>query len=149
MDIKYWVIVGLLLIGVEVALFPGEFCLWIGLSSIISSGIFWVFGISLFTAQGFIFIAISFFALLSVKKYYKSKMPVKEQVVSNLDLKMESLIGKEFMLIRPIQNGKGRITIDGVSWILSGPDLKAGEFIKIVEFEGNIICVEPKTYELN
>ena len=53
------------------------------------------------------------------------------------------MIGKEFVLKLPIQNGFGEIEIDGKNWALKGPELKVGTTVKVIGIDSYFLKVFP------
>lgn len=143
MNALNWILIGLVFIGMEVAFFSGSFLLWIGIGALGSSFVFWTFDIFSLDYQVIVFILFSFISLVVGKKSFKSKV-ISESTFSKVNLKLDSLIGKEFTLKKPIQNGRGRIRIGDVYWLLDGPDLPIGAVVKVIQIDGNILCVVPK-----
>ncbi|MDH5231053.1 MAG: NfeD family protein [Gammaproteobacteria bacterium] len=59
----------------------------------------------------------------------------------NVDTKAKQLLGEEFDLVLPIQNGFGEIQIDKVYWELKGPDMKKGTKVKVIGVDGQMLVV--------
>ena len=49
-----------------------------------------------------------------------------------LNKRVDRFIGKEAVLSEPIRNGSGRVALDDSVWRIAGPDLGAGQRIRIV-----------------
>ena len=57
--------------------------------------------------------------------------------------KAKKLVGTEFELTLPLQNGFGEALVDGINWELKGPDSKKGSRVRIIGIDGNILVVYP------
>jgi len=55
----------------------------------------------------------------------------------------QSMIGKEFELTSPIQNGIGEIELDGQHWSLKGPSIKTGILVRVLQLDGEMLMVMP------
>ncbi|MDH3326544.1 MAG: NfeD family protein [Gammaproteobacteria bacterium] len=53
------------------------------------------------------------------------------------------MIGKEFVLKLPIQNGFGEIEIDGKNWAIKGADQKTGTTVKVIGVDSYFLSVYP------
>jgi len=53
------------------------------------------------------------------------------------------MIGKEFELNSPIQNGFGEIKLDGQHWSLKGPSIKSGTLVRVLQLDGEMLMVMP------
>jgi membrane protein implicated in regulation of membrane protease activity len=58
-----------------------------------------------------------------------------------LNRRAEQLIGSEAALDEPIENGVGRIRLGDTVWRVRGPDLPAGEKVRVVAVEGALLDV--------
>jgi len=55
----------------------------------------------------------------------------------------DEMMGKEFELKFPIQNGFGDIELDGQHWSIKGPDAIAGTLVRVVKLDGEMLLVYP------
>jgi membrane protein implicated in regulation of membrane protease activity len=56
---------------------------------------------------------------------------------------MEAMIGREFVLDEPIQSGRGRVRVADSVWLVTGPDLASGARVRVTDFQGAVLVVEP------
>ena len=49
----------------------------------------------------------------------------------------------EAIIDEPIRDGFGRLTLDDTIWRIAGPDLAAGEKVRVVGADGAVLKVEP------
>jgi len=55
----------------------------------------------------------------------------------------QTMLGKEFELTSPIQNGFGEIELDGQHWSLKGPSIKTGVLVRVLRLDGEMLMVMP------
>jgi inner membrane protein len=60
-----------------------------------------------------------------------------------LNRRGEQLIGKRYVLVEPIINGRGKARVGDGQWLVSGPDLPAGSTVEVVAVEGTTLKVRP------
>jgi membrane protein implicated in regulation of membrane protease activity len=133
-----WFIVGGILLAIEV-MAPGSFMLWLGLSAllvgVISLVIDWPW-----QAQ---FVAFAFFAIVSIPIWHRvGRRMGKAGDQPFLNRRHEALVGRVFMLERPIVNGAGTIRVGDTVWRVTGPDQPAGNRVKITGSDGGTLMVE-------
>jgi len=59
------------------------------------------------------------------------------------DSPAQLMIGKEFELSSPIQNGFGEIQLDGQHWSLKGPNIKTGTLVRVLQLDGEMLMIMP------
>jgi len=135
-----WIIAGAVLLALELAL-PGGILLWLGISGIIT-GLAAMFQPQLgWPFQFLIFGVLSLVTIIGWLRYSKGRgEPATDSPF--LNKRVERFIGKEAVLSEPILNGTGRVSIDDSVWRIAGPDLNAGQKIKIVGHDGAVLRVE-------
>ena len=60
----------------------------------------------------------------------------------NLNRRMYSYVGNDYVLTRAIRNGNGKVKIDDNLWQVSGPDLPAGARVTVTGVDGMRLVVE-------
>lgn len=135
----YWIVAGLLLIGLDLAILPGAFFLWIGLAALIVGGFAWIFPLTLVT-QLLIFsplaLLITWAGKSYVRKNHSSDAPL-------LNRRSEQMIGKVVVLTKAITHGHAQVRIGDSVWNVRGPDLAAGKPVVIKSVDGNTLVVAP------
>ncbi len=134
-----WIILGLLLIGVEL-LAPGAFFLWLGLAAIVTGLVDAVLDLS-WQASALLF------ALLAVGAVILGRLVTRSNTQSGaeagpLNQRGQSLVGRVFVLETPIKDGEGRIRVDDSSWRVTGADRYAGAKVRVVRIEGSTLVVD-------
>jgi inner membrane protein len=75
------------------------------------------------------------------RKLYGGKETISERPL--LNRRMEALVGKEFLLDGPIENGAGRIRVQDTVWRVSGADTPAGARVRVIGWDaGAVLKVE-------
>jgi membrane protein implicated in regulation of membrane protease activity len=74
-----------------------------------------------------------FLALAIVMAFFGKRLQDKGEESDQplLNQRSAQLIGRTATLAEPINDGYGRVQIDGVHWRISGPDLPAGARVKV------------------
>ncbi len=137
----HWFLAGMIGIILELAFCPGTFILWIGLGAL-GTG---VVGLCVMIPVGWqiaLFGGLSIVSMGCGRRWYRQHARG-DTSSSVLETRRDGLIGRIAILEQPIRQGKGRLTIDGVSWMIQGPDLSEGTSVNIVGMNGNILRVLP------
>ncbi len=132
-----WVVGGLVLLALELVV-PGGIFLWLGLSAVVTgiASALIVIGWPLqFLIFGVLAIA-SVFIWLRVRPHgTPSDRPF-------LNRRANRYVGQEVVLDEPISDGFGRVILDDTTWRVKGPNLAAGQKIRIVDADGAVLKVE-------
>jgi membrane protein implicated in regulation of membrane protease activity len=133
-----WWIIGLVLLAVELAA-PGSFMLWFGVSAlavgVISLVLPWPW-----QAQIVVFAVLSLVSVVLSRRYLVRGAWSEEPM---LNQRVRRLLGRTCTLREPIVSGFGRLEIDDTVWRVSGPNVPAGETVRVVGAEGPVLMVEP------
>jgi inner membrane protein len=137
-----WWIVALVLIAIEVIM-PGYFMLWIGIGAA-ATGLL----VLCLPGLGLLVQALAFallaFASCAVYWYaVRPKLQRDEPGDERLNRRGEQLIGKRYVLIEAIVNGRGKAKVGDGQWLVSGPDLPVGSTVEVVAVEGTTLKVRP------
>lgn len=135
----YWLIFGAVLFTLEMFL-PSAVFLWFGFGAAITGLVFWLLPALGIAWQLLMFGATS---LLSLYAWRKSRFfrnpPSTEPELNN---RLLSQIGKQYVLNEPIVQGSGAVRIGDSAWRVRGADLPAGTRVEVVGVEGIILLVE-------
>ncbi|MCO5731889.1 NfeD family protein [Rhizobium sp. SSA_523] len=138
-----WFILGLALLAAELAV-PGMFLIWIGLAAIVVGGIsliLWDLAFWSWQLQLVLFAILAIAITLAGRRYFDRPDNSSDEPL--LNRRGESLVGRTATLKEPITNGRGRIRLDDTWWSVTGPDLAAGMTVRVAEWTGNELIVEP------
>ena len=136
----FWLILGLALLGLEVVV-PGMILMWFGIGALITGALLAFFPDMSLATQ---LISFAVLSVASLVAWRKSKWR-EEQIQSDkpeLNQRLQSLIGKEFILTEAIHNGRGTIRVGDTPWIVEGNDLPAGTKVQVSQLDGMILKVE-------
>lgn len=133
-----WLIAGLVLLGLELVA-PGMFLLWLGIAAIavglISFAIDWSW-----QAQ------VLAFAVLSIAMVpFWRRVAARERTEEGnafLNRRAAELVGREFVLDKPIVAGVGTVRVDDTVWRVTGPDCAAGSRVRVVRAQGASLSVD-------
>ncbi|WP_210496730.1 NfeD family protein [Microvirga antarctica] len=134
-----WVILGIVLIGVEV-MAPGVFFIWLGLAAIATGLLAAAIGLS-WQIAALTFAVLALLAVILGRWLMRASAPHDTQAAT-LNRRGEGLVGREFVLETPIEGGSGRIRVDDSSWRVTGRDRSAGQRVRVVRVEGTTLVVD-------
>lgn len=133
-----WIVAGLILLGLELVL-PGGILLWMGISGIVTGVVMLVQPIG-WPLQWLIFGVMSLLTIALWVRWTRSRPVVSDR--PNLNRRAEQYLGQEAVLEQPIAQGFGRIVLGDSIWRVAGPDLPAGQKVRVVGADGNVLRVE-------
>jgi membrane protein implicated in regulation of membrane protease activity len=133
-----WMVFGLVLLGLEL-LVPGVFLVWFGVSALVI-GVFTLWVSVPWPLQWLSFAALSLAAIIVWVKTGRRRAQHGEKPL--LNQRTDQLIGQSGILAEAIVTGFGRVRIGDTLWRVSGPDLPAGQQVRVTGADGNILRVE-------
>lgn len=139
----YWLIVGCLFLVLEI-LAPGAVIMWFGFAALITGALYWAMPDMSLAAQIITFTAASA-ASIAGWRFYRSKVPEPESPDPTLNHRLDAFVGKESVLTKAIENGKGRIQMGDGTWVVLGEDQPKGTRVRIVGIDGIQFRVEAVT----
>ena len=134
-----WIVAGLVLLALELVL-PGGFLLWMGIAGILT-GIITLFQPLAWPLQWLIFGVLSLVSIYAWVRLTRGRATQTDRPL--LNQRTEHFMGREVVLDQPIVDGFGRLTMGDTKWRVSGPDLPAGQRVRIIDAEGAVLRVEP------
>ncbi len=133
-----WFGLGLLLIAGEI-LAPGVFLIWFGFAAL-GVGVMELVFAPGWIAEVLIFAGLSVVAVLIGLRVYRGGS--KTEGASNLNERVAGFRGQVFSLDEAIVNGFGRIRVGDSVWRVKGPDMAAGQPVKVCGVDGATLIVE-------
>lgn len=134
----WWILAGVLLI---LELTTGTFLfLWLGIAAAATGILLLVFPSQPMEVQLVLFSVLSVVAVVAWRRFRESKPHPSDQ--PNLNRRGQQYIGRVFTLRHPIQNGVGKVVVDDSTWRVRGPDLAAGQRVRVVGVDGTWFLVE-------
>lgn len=133
-----WIIAGLVLLALELVV-PGGFLLWLGIAGLVTGLIVLIQPIA-WPLQWLVFGALALVAIFVWTRFNRIRRQTSDRPY--LNRRADSFVGHEAVLEQPIAGGFGRLTLGDTIWRISGPDLPAGQRIRIVGSEGAVLLVQ-------
>jgi membrane protein implicated in regulation of membrane protease activity len=133
-----WLIVGFVLLALELLL-PGGVFLWLGVAAIVTALVTFVFPLDWPREVG-IFGLLGLASIIFWLRVVRDRGNGTDKPL--LNRRAERLVGQEAMLDEPITDGFGRVPLGDSVWRVAGPDLPAGQRVRIVGHEGAVLKVE-------
>lgn len=139
MEFWHWWALALLFAGLEMLL-PGVFFLWLALAAVFMGGL--LLGFPDLTWQ----VQVLWFSFFSIGSFLGSRLYLWKNPIQTrhptLNRRGEQYLGRVFTLQQPIVNNYGHICVDDSTWKIHGPDLAAGEKVRLTAINGVIFEVE-------
>jgi hypothetical protein len=135
----HWWVVALILVILEMVM-PGFFLLWIGIAAGIV-GLLLVFVPATPWQVQFVVFGVLAIGSIAAARYYIRRNPI-ESDDRTLNRRGEQYVGRVFTIDEAIINGIGKVRVGDSVWRAAGPDLPAGERVKVVGVDGTMLKVE-------
>ena len=135
----HWWVLGLVLVVIEM-IAPGFFLLWIGLAAGVTGVILAIAPGLGWQVQFLIFGVLAIGSVVAARSYFRRNPIVSDD--ATLNRRGAQYIGRIFSLDEAIVNGVGKVKVGDSWWRAEGPDLPAGERVKVVGVDGNMLKVE-------
>ena len=134
-----WLTLGLLLAGLEM-LVPGVYLIWIAVAALITGVLTFALDVSL-PMQVVEFVFLALIIAFSARRFLKER-PI-ESADPLMNRRGARLVGETATVVQAIEHGSGRVRLGDSEWIAHGPDVAAGERVRVSGSEGAILLVEP------
>lgn len=132
-----WIVGGLVLLALELVL-PGGVLVWLGGAALLTGALSLL--INIYWPLQFVLFGV--LALASIWLWLRLRGDTTESDRPFLNRRTDRFIGREAVLEEAILDGEGRITLGDSVWRITGPDLPAGERVRIVGADGALLRVE-------
>ena len=134
-----WLGLGLLLAALEIVV-PGVYLIWLAVAAITTGLIAFVFDLGLpFQIVNFVF--LSLIAAFSAKRFLRDRPIVSSDPL--LNNRGGRLVGETAIVTQAFDGGTGRVRHGDSEWLARGPDIAAGERVRITGSDGSLLLVEP------
>lgn len=134
-----WLTLGIVLGTLEM-LVPGVYLIWLAAAAIVTGVLAWGLDLSL-PVQIIDFVFLSLIFAFSARRWLRDK-PI-ESADPLMNRRGARLIGETALVVQAIEHGSGRVKLGDSEWIARGPNVAAGERVRISGSEGAILLVEP------
>ena len=135
----HWWIFGVLLAILEL-MAPGSFFLWLGVSAGATGLVLLAVPDLVWELQFLLFAALSVATVVAWRLYLR-RHPT-ETDDATLNRRAEQYVGRVFSLEQPIVNGRGSVRVGDGVWRAEGPELPAGERVRVIGVAGVVLRVE-------
>lgn len=136
-----WLTLGIVLGTLEM-LVPGVYLIWLAAAAIVTGVLAWGLDLSL-PVQIIDFVFLSLIFAFSARRWLREK-PI-ESADPLMNRRGARLVGETALVVQAIEHGSGRVKLGDSEWIARGPNVAAGERVRISGSEGAILLVEPVT----
>ena len=133
-----WIVAGVVMLALELVV-PGGIMLWLGVAGLVTGLVLFVQPID-WALQFLLFGALSLVLIVAWLRFNRGRERPSDSPF--LNRRAERFIGQELVLDEPIRDGFGRVALGDTKWRVSGPDLAAGQRIRIVGADGAVLRVE-------
>ncbi len=134
-----WFVLGLLFLVFEIFA-PAAVFMWMGFAAIITGFIIYTIPSVTWEVQLVAFSLLSIICIFIWKSLLGKRMSKSDEPL--LNRRAQQYVGRIFTLDEPIINGVGMVKVDDSSWRITGPDIDAGNKIKVVGEDGMSLKVE-------
>jgi hypothetical protein len=136
----HWWVFAIVLVILEV-FSPGAFFMWMGVASGMTGLALLLFPEMSWQVQFILFAASSIAAILIGRTFFNRRSSnTDDPTLSQLE---KELTGNVYEVEKAIINGSGRVKVGESTWKAQGPDVAAGESVKVVGVKGAVLLVEP------
>ncbi|MCB1609328.1 MAG: NfeD family protein [Xanthomonadales bacterium] len=137
---QWWLAAGFLLLIAEIFA-PGVFMIWFGVAAVILGLITWLIPALPWALQAVLFASLSV-AFVLYYRHLKAKYNTEGSDQPLLNKPLAQMIGQVHALHTAIENGRGKIKIGDSLWSVRGPDMPAGERVRILAVQDLVLEVE-------
>ncbi|WCL53640.1 NfeD family protein [Gimibacter soli] len=135
-----WWGAGLLLLAGEMVL-PGVYLLWIGIAGIITGAFAFIWPGSGLEGQGVVFAVLAGASIYIASRYIYSRDT--SSTVTSVNRKGQGHVGKVYVVVDAIANGRGHVQVGDSRWLAEGPDAAVGTPVRVVAVDGIVLIVAP------
>ncbi len=134
-----WWVLGLLLLVLEIFA-PAAVFMWMGFAAIITGVLIFVIPSISWEIQLVSFSVLSIISIFLWRSLLGKRMSESDEPL--LNKRAQQYVGRVFTLDEPIVNGVGMVKVDDSSWRITGPDIDAGNKVKVIGEDGMSLKVE-------
>lgn len=132
-----WVVGGLVLLALELVV-PGGIFLWLGIAAVVTG----ILSALVAIAWPVQFLIFGVLAVASVVIWLRIRPHGEPTDRPFLNRRAEKFVGQEVVLDEPIRDGFGRVALGDTTWRVQGPDLAAGQKVRIIDADGALLKVD-------
>jgi membrane protein implicated in regulation of membrane protease activity len=136
----YWWALAAVLLVCEMLL-PGVVFLFLAIGAAASGLVLLLAADLSLEFQLVVFALVSVVSAVALRPFLKKLQ--RRTTNASLNARGEALVGRIFVLDKPILGGHGRIKLGDGSWSVTGPDMVAGAKVRVAAVSGTELRVEP------
>jgi len=136
----YWWALAAILLVCEMLL-PGVVFLFLAIGAAASGLVLLLAADLSLEFQLVVFALVSVVSAVALRPFLKKLQ--RRTTHASLNARGEALVGRIFVLDKPILGGHGRIKLGDGSWSVTGPDMVAGAKVRVAAVSGTELRVEP------
>lgn len=119
---------------------PTTFMMWTGLGAFFTGIVVFLNPELEWSMQLIVFAVFSVVSIVLGRKWLKRRPIQTDEPL--LNRRAEQYLGRVVTLAEPLTNGVGHVSIDDTRWRIEGPELKAGDRIRVTAMNGSSLIVE-------
>jgi len=135
-----WLVLAAILFALDV-MAPGFYLVWFGLAASVVGGL--LFLVPLANPWPLVVFCAASLASLMVGRALWGSHKERESDRPLLNQRGRQLVGQTFQLSDPISGGRGRMKVGDTVWTVTGPNLPAGQMVRVTQVDGIVLTVEP------
>ena len=134
-----WLVLAAILFALDITA-PGFYLVWFAIASSVVGAL--LFAVPLANPWPLVvFCGASLLSLLLGRALWGSHRE-RESDRPLLNQRGRQLVGQTFVLTEAIAGGRGRLKVGDSMWTVTGPNLPAGELVRVTRAEGIVLTVE-------
>jgi membrane protein implicated in regulation of membrane protease activity len=135
-----WLSIGVGLLAAEI-LIPGVYMLWIGSASIVTGLLVWLIPGFSFELQSVSFTVLTIFLVYIGHRFFYTN---DDEIDDNgINQHGQHHVGKTYVVVNAIENGRGHINVGDSRWLAEGTDAPVGTKVRVEAIEGVVMKVVP------
>ncbi|HLT00681.1 MAG TPA: NfeD family protein [Geminicoccaceae bacterium] len=135
----WWAFGGAL--AIAEAFLPGFVFLWLGIAAGLVGCLLWLWPSLGLDFQVLIFAGLCVASVVGWRRWQMAYPAPTDQ--PHLNRRGAQYVGRRFALIEPITRGRGRVRLGDSTWMVTGPDLPAGQTVEVIGADGAVLQVRP------
>jgi inner membrane protein len=135
----HWMVFACVLAALETVI-PGAVAIWFA----VSAGVIGLLMVAIPIPWAWQLIGFAVLGIVAMVVYrnYLRRHPIADEQ-PNLNQRGLQYVGKELVLVEPIEQGSGKAKLGDGVWKVSGPELPAGARVRVTGVNGTILSVLP------
>jgi len=135
----HWLVLAMLLFIIEITA-PVTWFLWVGVAAAFMALIAYFMPHITWQMQLLLFGALGVASLFAGHQWFQRR-PIQSDH-PQLNRRGEQYVGRTFTLTEKIENGVGTVHVDDTRWRVNGPELAAGQIVRVIDIDGTTLLVE-------